>query len=95
VRESLDPKVLYLLLYAFILFWVARFCYFLYNQLIAPLSVHVCLVDLLCVIELGKHDSPNFINIFMNKNNGSQLSLILKLHWKITTSTLNDPMYLM
>jgi hypothetical protein len=31
-----------------------------------------------------------FMNLFMNKNNGSQWKLNIKLNWKITNTTPND-----
>jgi hypothetical protein len=30
------------------------------------------------------------MNLFMNKNNGGQLKLNIKLNWKITNTTPND-----
>jgi hypothetical protein len=47
-------------------------------------------VALLKVIELRKHHSLLFMNLFMHKNNGGQLKLNIKLNWKITNTTPND-----
>jgi hypothetical protein len=52
-------------------------------------------VVLLGVIEVGKHHSLNFINLFMNKNNGGQLKLNIKLNRKTTKTTPGDPMVAM
>jgi hypothetical protein len=49
-------------------------------------------VALLRVIELRKHNSLLFMNLFMHKNNGGQLKLNIKLNWKITNTTPIDLM---
>jgi hypothetical protein len=46
-------------------------------------------------MELQKHHSLYFINLFMNKSYGGQLKLINKLNWKTTNTTPNDLMVVM
>jgi hypothetical protein len=57
--------------------------------------VNFCAVALFWFMELQKHYPWHFIDLFMNKNNESQLKLNNKLNWKITLATPNDPMLVM
>jgi hypothetical protein len=45
--------------------------------------------------ELQKWHILHFMNLFMNKSNRSQLSLIIKLIWKTSNTTPKDPMAVM
>jgi hypothetical protein len=45
--------------------------------------------------ELRKCHLLYFMNLFMNKNNGSQFKLNIKLNWKTTNTTPKDPMVVM
>jgi hypothetical protein len=48
----------------------------------APLKVKFCAVALFRYIELQIHNPLYFMGLFMNKNNGSQWKLNIKLNWK-------------
>jgi hypothetical protein len=60
VGESLDPEVVCLFLYVFIIFVVARNCHFLYNYFI--IKCESCSVILIRVSELTKHHPLYFMN---------------------------------
>jgi hypothetical protein len=71
---------------------VNKNCHLWYNYFIALLIVHLCSVALLRAKELQKCHLLQFMNLFMNKTNESNLILILKLDWKPSNTTPKDPM---
>jgi hypothetical protein len=65
VRESLGPEVLYLFLYAFILFLVNRNAIIDILIFVASASVHVRSVAYIRFIEFREHHSLCFMNYFV------------------------------
>jgi hypothetical protein len=75
VGESLNHFDVYLFLYELVLLHWLAFVIFNIIKFLAILSLHVCSVALHKCLVLNKPLHQILLNFFMNKSNGSHLSL--------------------